>query len=114
MSIATTILIVAGVLALYYVGMVAYDLYAAKMAKLQSDAQQEELIDVSDQLDQFTSHDVNAPNEESVKKQSFLSFICMGLTPQKMNQLMDDAATGTPNSDLRNILHKCSQSLSTE
>lgn len=114
MSIATVILIVAGLLIAYYVAMVSYDLYSAKMAKLNSDAQQEELIDVSDQLDQFVSQDVNSPDEDMVRKQNFLSFVCKGLSPQKMSQLMEDAAEGTPNADLRNILFKCNQSLLTE
>lgn len=107
MSITTTILIVIGALALYYTGMVGYDLYADKMSKAEADEAKEESIDVSDQLDGFASYDVNKPDEEIEKRRTFESFVCKGLTPEKMNSMMEDAANGTPNEALRNILHMC-------
>lgn len=109
MTIATTLFIVIGVLAIYYIGMVAYDLYADKMSKADAEDAKEESIDVSDQLDGFASYDVNKPDEEIQKRRTFESFVCKGLTVEKINSMMEDAATGTPNETLRNILHMCYQ-----
>lgn len=114
MSIATTLFIVIAGLLLYYIGMVSYDIYADKMSKLESDEAKEEAIDVSDQLDNFSSLDVNKPDEDVQKRKSFESFVCKGLTPEKMNNLMEDAAKGTPNETLRNILFMCYQISSEE
>lgn len=109
MSIATTLYIVIGGLLLYYIGMVSYDMYADKMSKLETDESKEESIDVSDQLENFSSLDVNKPDEEIQKRKTFESFVCKGLTPEKMNSLMEDAAEGTPNETLKNILFMCYQ-----
>jgi hypothetical protein len=35
----------------------------------------------------------------------------MGLSADKMNNLMEDAASGTPNAELKNILFKCNQAI---
>lgn len=112
MSFATTILIVTVAILLYYVTMISYDLYMANIAKSQTEGKEEELIDVKDQLQDFQSYDVNTSDEETDRKKSLESFICKGLSPEKMNQLMIDAAEGTPNVELNNMLFKCNQILS--
>lgn len=109
MSITTTLIIVIVGLFLYYAGMVSYDLYADKMSKAEADESKEEAIDVSDQLDNFSSLDVMKPDEEIQRRKSFESFVCKGLTPEKMNNLMEDAAKGSPNETLKNILFMCYQ-----
>lgn len=109
MSIATTLFIVIGCLFLYYAGMVSYDIYADKMSKAEADEAKEEPVDVSDQLEDFSSLDVSKPDEETLSRKSFESFVCKGLTPEKMNSLMEDAAEGTPNETLKNILFMCYQ-----
>lgn len=113
MSFALTFLIVSGAIVLYYVGMIAYDLYASQVAKAGSDENKETPIDISGQLDGFESRDVNNADtdEETAKKKSFVSFLCMGLTANKMNELMEDAASGTQNAELKNILFKCNQAI---
>ncbi len=37
-----------------------------------------------------------------------------GLSPEKMSQLMEDAATGTPNAELKNILFMCDKVAATD
>lgn len=109
MTIATTLFIVLGLLGLYYIGMVSYDMYADKMSKAESEETVEESIDVSGQLGDFASYDVNRPDEETERRRSFESFFCKGLTPEKISSLMEDAAKGTPNEALGNILFQCYQ-----
>ena len=112
MTIATTLFIVLGLLGMYYVGMIAYDMYADKMSKAESEESREESIDVSGQLGDFTSHDVDRPDEETERRRSFESYFCKGLTPEKISSLMEDAAKGTPNEALGNILFQCYQAVS--
>lgn len=107
MSFSTTILIVIGATLLYYAGMITYDLYVADKLKSESDENREELIDVRDQLQDFKSYDVNTPDEETRKKRSFETFFCKGLSAEKMSHLMEDAAMGTPNAELKNLLIRC-------
>lgn len=107
MSIATTILVVATLIGLYYIGMIGYDLYAAKMLEQQSDIDAEESIDVSDQLNDFESHTIQNQDESTVKKRSFISWISKGLSSDKMKRLQEDAAKGTENEELKNIMFMC-------
>ena len=113
MSFAVTFLIVSGAVIVYYASMIAYDLYAAKMATAESEEAKEIPIDISGQLEGFESREINSidTDEEFVKKKSFVSFLCMGLSADKMNNLMEDAASGTPNAELKNILFKCNQAI---
>lgn len=112
MTIATTFFIMLGLLGLYYVGMASYDMYADKMGKGEPEEAREESIDVSGQLGDFASYDVNRTDEETERRRSFESFLCKGLTPEKMSSLMEDAAKGTPNEALGNILFQCYQAAS--
>lgn len=112
MTIATTLFIVLGLLGVYYVGMISYDLYADKMSRDESEETKEESIDVSGQLGEFASHDVNRPDEETERRRSFESYFCKGLTPEKMSSLMEDAGKGSPNETLGNILFQCYQAAS--
>lgn len=112
MSISMSILLVLVAALLYYLCMIAYDLYVAKMTSLESEEFKEVPVDVSEQLDDFISYDVDPTTDsEHENRKSFENFICKGISPTKMNELMEDAATGTPNADLKNLIYKCDQIL---
>lgn len=110
MSLTTTIILVMAAIFLYYVVMICYDVYVERMSMNEAEAVNEEPIDVSDQLQDFESYDISKQDDESTtKRRAFVSWICKGLSAEKMNRLMEDAASGTPNAELKNILFKCNQ-----
>ena len=114
MSIATTIIFVVVIIGIYYASMIAYDLYTEKMKHDQSEVSAEEPVDVSDQLAGFESYDISNQDETAQKKKALISWMCKGLSPEKMNSLMQDAVDGTPNADLKNIIFMCDRVHSSE
>lgn len=108
MSLITTIIVVMALITLYYIVMIGYDIYVEKMRNDETEASNEEPIDVTDQLQDFESYDISR-QEDSNKKKAFVSWMSKGLSAEKMSRLMEDAATGTPNAELKNILFMCNQ-----
>lgn len=111
MTLLTTIFIVLFLVIIYYVGMISYDLYAAKMAKLKEEENREVPIDVSGQLDDFESQDIDNQSEDDMRRKTVVTWICKGLSAQQMNRLMEDAVSGTANADLKNILTLCDNAI---
>ena len=105
MAISTTILITIGVLAIYYSGMVGYDLYLQQLAQANKDDDNEEAVDISDQVNDFKSIPVNKSGEEDTKQNRFENLLRSGLTAEKVNRMMQSIAEGTPAKELENVMY---------
>lgn len=105
MSFISTLCIVALIIIFYYVGMIGYDLYVDNQKKQQAEENTEVSIDVTDQLDSFQSYMISKEDKDGNVHKKFNSVLCQGMTPEKWNRLMNDAAEGSPNAELNNILH---------
>lgn len=105
MSFISVFFIVLAFLAVYYAGMVVYDIYVDNQAQAEAEVNTEIPIDVSDQLEGFESCDIIKPEDSTVRKQKFIQWLSQGLTADRMNSLMYDAAEGLQTPVLSNICY---------
>lgn len=109
MTITTAIIITVAGLAIYYIAMIAYDLYLDKLAKANNDEVKETAIDISDEANGFRSIPVeDGKHSEDIQKK-FEDMVGMGITAEKTNRLMTSAVDGTNSAVLDNILHTIRQ-----
>lgn len=90
-------------LVLYYVGMIAYDLYVADHGKAVTARVEDEEIDISSELEGFSSIDVGEMQISGNKDKT----ASVGMDIDSLKRLMEDAAYGRSNEGLRNITYKC-------
>lgn len=105
MTLATAITVTVVLLLLYYGATISYDLYMAKLAKANKDENNEETIDISDQVCDFSSVPVTDKDDNKTKERQFEDLICTGISTSKASHMMESAAEGTPVKELDNILH---------
>lgn len=103
MGPSTAILITLGLLAMYYVGMMSYDLYMDKLAQVKNDEDNEEAVDISEQVQDFQSIPVNKPEEQDAKRNRFENLIRAGITAEKASRMMNSLAEGNPAKELENV-----------
>lgn len=104
MTITTAIIITLAILVVYYSITITYDLYAARLAKAAVDEDNEEIINITDQLDDFQSIPVNNDDREVKIEQNFKNALMGGISADHAHMLMEDAANGTRSQELDNIL----------
>lgn len=105
MSIPTTIIITLALLAIYYFGMIAYDLYLDKLSQANKDENNEEAVDISDQVMDFQSIPVNKQDETDEKRNRFKNHIRAGITAEKASRMMKSIAEGNPVKELENVMY---------
>lgn len=106
MSITTVLIIIIGLLILYYVGMIAYDLYMDKLKSESESSEKEETIDISDQLDDFESIEISRTSDSDTFANKVMKQ-CLGFDADTIGQMMDDAGNGKHNAGLNNLLYLC-------
>lgn len=108
MSVTTVLLIVGGLLLLYYAGMISYDLYMDKLKEANAETAKEELIDISDQLDTFDTLDINTPSRSSQPApRKSPSLACQGLRAEQISDLFSIVAEGSDNETIENLRFDC-------
>lgn len=105
MGIATSILITLGVLAAYYVGMIAYDLYLDKLSQASNDDEKEEAVDISDQAQDFKAIRVNKEDEKDETRNRFENLLRAGITAEKASRMMNSLADGNPAKELESVMY---------
>ena len=106
MNIATTVLITLGLLASYYVGMVAYDLYLEKLSQANTEEDEEQPVDISDQVQSdFQAIPVNKPHDKDETQNRFENLLRAGITAEKASRMMTSLAEGNPAKGLENVLY---------
>lgn len=104
MNISTAILITIGLLAAYYVGMIAYDLYIDKLSQANKDEDKEEAVDISDQVQEFQAIPINKPREQDTKNR-FENLIRAGVTAEKAGRMMESIGEGNSARELENVMY---------
>lgn len=105
MGLSTSILITLGLLAIYYAGMVCYDLYLDQLAQANNDEDSEQAVDISDQVSDFQSIPVNKTDEKEEKQNRFENLLRAGITAEKAERMMRSIADGTPAKELENVMY---------
>lgn len=105
MGISTTILITLCLLAVYYIGMVCYDLYLDQIAQANKDVDSEQAVDISDQVSDFHSIPVNKTDEIEDKQNRFENLLRAGITADKADRMMRSIAEGTPAKELEQVMY---------
>ena len=105
MNISTTILLVIGLLAMYYAGMISYDIYLDKRKAANKEYDNEEAVDISDQMNDFKAIPVNKSDETDEKRNRFENLLRAGITAEKANRMMKSIADGSPAKELENVMY---------
>lgn len=105
MSVTTAIIITVALLAVYYVGMVAYDLYLDRLSQANRDDDREEAIDISGQAQDFRSIPVNKSDDQDEKCNRFENLLRAGITAEKANRMMKSIAEGSPAKELESVMY---------
>jgi len=110
MSATTAILVTMGGLLLYYVGMIAYDLYLSKLAEASKDEDNEQAIDISGQASEFKSMPVSKQQTDESVYDRFVGFMATGIPAQLAKQMIDSSAEGDNiAAELEDVMCKISQ-----
>ena len=105
MTPSTAILITLGFLAVYYSGMICYDLYMERLAQENKDDDNEEPVDISGQAGDFKAIPVNRPDEKETHKSRFENLVRAGISAEKANRMMNSIAEGSPAKGLENVMY---------
>ncbi len=105
MGISTAILITLGLLAAYYVGMIAYDMYLDKLSEANKEEDNEEAVDISEQVQDFQSIPVNKPEEQDEKRNRFENLLRAGITAEKASRMMNSISEGNPAKELDSVVY---------
>lgn len=89
MSIITVIVIVGAMLAIYYCGMIGYDLYIDNLSKVNKEEAKERAIDISGEAEDFSSIPVNQQNQSTDGKSRFDSMMQNGLKVETFSRIIN-------------------------
>lgn len=105
MGISTAILITVGFLAVYYVGMICYDLYLDQLAQANKDEDNEQAVDISEQVSDFQSIPVNLTGEKEETRNRFENLLRAGMSAEKANRLIHAISEGNTTKELENVMY---------
>ncbi len=105
MGIPTVILITIGGLSIYYISMIAYDLYVDKISQTTNDDENEEAVDISDEAQDFQAIRVEKEDEKDETRNRFENLLRAGITAEKASRMMNSLAEGNPAKELESVMY---------
>lgn len=105
MNLSTAILITLGLLAMFYAGMMAYDLYLDYLSHAIKDDDKEEAVDISDQVQEFKSIPVNKTDQQDSTRNRFENLLRAGITAEKADRMMKSMGDGNPAKELDDVMY---------